>query len=135
MFSLTTSLINAKKQIEQVQLAKTVEGVKAVLDSIARGSLTAQEGSFGISNRLREVRRRQLENAGDPEASRNIQSEINSILPKLTVFLSVLADSSTTFEEFNKRGADAISFLARQQNIHWMSLTKSTESKLLIKGG
>jgi len=105
------------------------------LDSIARGSLTAQEGSFGISNRLREVRRRQLENAGDPEASRNIQSEINSILPKLTVFLSVLADSSTTFEEFNKRGADAISFLARQQNIHWMSLTKSTESKLLIKGG
>lgn len=131
---LTTSLINAKKQIEQVQLAKTVEGVKAALDSITRGSLTAQEGSFGISNRLREIRSRQLENAGDSEASRNIQSEINSILPKLTVFLSGLADSSTTFEEFNKRGADAIAFLARQQNIPLDELNKKYKEQIINQG-
>lgn len=125
-----TSLSEARSQIEQVQLAEVVEGVALTLGSISRGSLTAQQGAFGLSRRVRDISRRQLANAGDPETSRNIQSDINTVIPKLTVFLTELAKGSDTFEEFNKRGDDIISFLSAQQNIPVNELTKTYEAQI-----
>lgn len=117
LIGLATSLKEASSQIEQVQFKRVADEINGALEAIKNGSSTAEASSFNISNRLRDIGNRQLLNAGDSEASRNIQSDVDRLLPGVSIFLSRLATGSKTFEEFNKRGEEAIKFLARQQNL------------------
>lgn len=133
IFGLTgyvKALKSAEAEIQQVKIGAALQDFTGVLDSISAGRATAQENAFRVSTSLRNIRRLQLEAASDPEASQNIRSDINQRLPGVKLFLSQLAESSKTFEDFSAAGQEALSFLALQQNIPIAELNEEFRNQI-----
>lgn len=130
LVGLTTSLNDAANQIREVGIAKSVKEINNLFRSIESGRNTAFGRASDVTARLTNLRSQQILASGDAETAKNVQADINTVLPQVRVFLSELAKGSSTLQEFNKSGQTALKFLAEQQNIPIAELTKEIEEQI-----
>lgn len=102
----TNALINTRKQIESIQFDKSIKDFTKIFDSISAGRTKATSGTFATNKVLSTIQSRISTTTGEDLITARGQFE--NLSPAFSNFFNTIAQSSTSFDQFNKNVGDSV---------------------------